>query len=272
MGRPLAHVDMRSAFGPLLPLPGVHSLAASARRGRRCPVEAHAVAVGALRRLHCDARPGVASQDSLRSLRSLRSNSCDESVHEARCARQPQACAFRRHRNRPRRAPPAALQRLWFLSRTAPAPQQRRVRAGRAAPLGCREGEPGASGPGDRLRLANGRADWPGAACKARARGLARSANRQLTRRGCPNAVSEVSSATGPRGRASQGSLSEAKTAPVKRSGLPGRAFAAPGLARRADIQGQQRAESSPTSHRLAWYQPTSACEAIASLFGPRAE
>ncbi len=107
----------------------------------------------------------------------------------------------------------------------------------------------GASGPGDRLRLANGRADWPGAACKDRARGLARSANRPLTRRGCPNAVSEVSSATGPRGRASQGSLSEAKTTPVKRSGLPGRAFAAPELARKADIQGQQWAASRPPRH-----------------------
>ncbi len=111
---------------------------------------------------------------------------------------------------------------------------------------GAEKVSPGASGPGDRLRLANGRADWPGAACKARSRGLARSASCPLTRRGCPNAanaVSEMSSATGPRDRASQGSLSEAKTAPVKRSGLPGRAFAAPGLARRADIQGQQRAD-----------------------------
>jgi hypothetical protein len=36
------------------------------------------------RRLHCDARHAVASQNSLRELRSLRSNNCDESVHDAR--------------------------------------------------------------------------------------------------------------------------------------------------------------------------------------------
>ncbi len=120
---------------------------------------------------------------------------------------------------------------------------------------GAEKVSPGASGPGDRLRLANGRAYWPGAACKARARGPARSASCPLTRRGCPNAanaVSEVSSATGPRGRASQGSLSGAKTAPVKRSGLPGRAFAAPDLAREADIQGQQWAERRPPGDQAA--------------------
>ena len=85
------------------------SCARCARRGRRCPVGAHAVAVAAARRLHCDARSAVASPNSLRSLRSLRSNNGDESVDEARCARRPQPCASRRHRNRPHRAPPAAL-------------------------------------------------------------------------------------------------------------------------------------------------------------------
>ena len=66
----------------------------AARRCRRHPAATHAVAVGAARRLHCDARPGVASQNSLRSLRSLRSDSRDESVDEARCARGPQALAL----------------------------------------------------------------------------------------------------------------------------------------------------------------------------------
>ncbi len=129
-----------SACGPLLPLPGVRFLVASARRGGRYPAGAHAVAVGAARRLHCDARPGVASQNSLRSLRSLRSDNCAESVDEARCARRPQACASRRHRNRPRRAPPAAL-KSWGLARRTPARPQRRVRAGRAAPLERREAQ-----------------------------------------------------------------------------------------------------------------------------------
>ena len=81
--------------------------AAVARRGRRCPVGAHAVAVGALRRLHCDARSAVASPNSLRS------NNGDESDNEARCARRPQPCASRRPGNRPHRAPPAALNQWW---------------------------------------------------------------------------------------------------------------------------------------------------------------
>ncbi len=141
MTRPEARAARQSAFGPLSPFACVRSCVALARRGRRCPAEAHAVTVSASLRLHCDARPGVASQNSLRSLRSPRSDSCDESVYEACFARRPQACASRRHRNRPRRAPPAARQRLWFLSRTAPASQQRRVRAGRGAPLGRREAQ-----------------------------------------------------------------------------------------------------------------------------------
>ena len=104
---------------------------ASARRGRRCPARAHAGAVGAARRLRCGARPGVASHNSLRSLRSLRSNRCAESVHEARCARRPQSCAPRRPRNRPRRAPPAATwNQSWCLQEEPPLVQQRRVRAG----------------------------------------------------------------------------------------------------------------------------------------------
>ncbi len=84
---------------------------------------------------------------------------------------------------------------------------------------------------------------------KRRARGLARSASCPLTRRGCPNAanaVSEVSSATGPRGRASQGRRRAAPTAPVKRHGLPGRAFAAPVVSCIVGVQRLQWAESRP--------------------------
>jgi len=91
----------RSAVGPLLPFAVVRFRLASVQRGRRCPVGTHAVAVGAARRLRCGARPSVASQNSLRELRSLGSNSCDESVHEARCACRQKTCAARRHRNRP---------------------------------------------------------------------------------------------------------------------------------------------------------------------------
>ncbi len=194
MNHPHTQVATLSAGGQLLPSACIRSCAASARRGRQCPAGAHAVAVGAQRRLHCVPlrlqaqgrspgteqsagtvlcpgslhRPGVASQNSLRSLSSLRSDIRDESDNEACFARLPQAwpcrprragrpgrsqgtsgplarlcpgSPSRRHRNRPHRAPPAARQRLWFLSRTAPGSQQRRVRAGRGAPLGRREAQ-----------------------------------------------------------------------------------------------------------------------------------
>ncbi len=171
-------------------------LAACARRGRRRPVGAHAGAVGAARRLRCvpgpearsfarhnqssglvvsglSARPGVASHNSLRSLRSLRSNRCDELVYEARHARRPRACAPRRPRNRPHRAPPAAQPPVLALG-----PDSGGVREG-----GC--GQTVARLWGAEERKAHGRA---------------RSALRQLTRRICSsaaNAVRVVSYATG---------------------------------------------------------------------------
>ena len=113
----------------------------SARRGRRHPAGAHAPAVGASHRLHCDARPGVAPPNSLRSLRSLRSNSCGESVDEARCTCRPQSSASRRRRNRPPRVPPAAQHALWRFEGTPQPFQQRRARAGWIAPLRRREAQ-----------------------------------------------------------------------------------------------------------------------------------
>ena len=111
-----------SAFGPLLPLACVRFCESRfARRGRRYPQGAHAVAVSASLRLRCGARLGVAPLNSLRSLRSLRSNRRGESVLDARCARRLQDCADQSHRNRPLRVPPAALQRLWSSSQTPPA-------------------------------------------------------------------------------------------------------------------------------------------------------
>ena len=47
-------------------------------------------------RVPCDARLRGPVQNSLRELRSLRSDSCDESAHEARCARGRESCASRR--------------------------------------------------------------------------------------------------------------------------------------------------------------------------------
>ena len=84
-GRGCEHLRVTvAAVGPLLPVVGDRFLAASAHRGRRYPAGAHAVAVCASLRLHCAARSGVAPPNSLRSLRSLRSNSRGESDHEAR--------------------------------------------------------------------------------------------------------------------------------------------------------------------------------------------
>ena len=192
-------------------------------RGRRHPPGAHAGAVGAARRLHCDARSGVAPRNSLRSLRSLRSNSRDESDDEARCARRARPCAAPRPGNHPRQAPPAATncrrfspralavqQRRTpnhrrFSSRAFAVQQQRRMRAGRGAPRRRREAQ----------------GSWP-----ARAARIVR-----LTRRGCPSAVSNAnaaSSATGPRDRASQGSRRAAPAASAKRCGLPACAFVTP--------------------------------------------
>jgi len=77
--------ESTSGCGPL----GTLASTRSAHRGRRYPAGAHAGAVGASHRLHCDARAGVAPHNSLRSLRSLRSDRCGESDHEARAAHAP---------------------------------------------------------------------------------------------------------------------------------------------------------------------------------------
>jgi len=74
-----------------------------ARRGRRYPAAAPDGAVGAARRLPCAARSRAAPHNSLRSPRSLRSDRCGESVHEARGIRAP-ALALRC--SAPHRLPP----------------------------------------------------------------------------------------------------------------------------------------------------------------------
>jgi len=99
---------VRSSFvGPLRSL-GCLRLVTTERRGRGYLAGAHAGAVGTSCRLHCAARLGVAPQNSLRELRSLRSDNRGESDNEARFARRPRACAARRSRNRPCQVPPAA--------------------------------------------------------------------------------------------------------------------------------------------------------------------
>ncbi len=133
-----------ATFGPLLTFARGRFRAWFAHRGRRCPRGAHAVAVGAVRRLHCDARARVVPQNSLRDLRSLRSNSRGKSDHEARWRAPTLALRF----SSPQKSPPAGSAcrevHRWFVSpRRPPLVQQRRARAGGGAPLRCREGEQG---------------------------------------------------------------------------------------------------------------------------------
>jgi len=218
-----------AADGPLLSFAKDRFRGVQARRGRRHPLGAHGGAVSASLRLHCGARPGVASHNSLRSLRSLRSDKCAESDHEARYARRPRACAPRRPTNRPQRIPPAALNRWFVFDREQPMPPQRRGRAGRR------------SAP-ERRREAQG--SWP----RAQRASLTDSAH--LSERSERSERSEL--CDGPRARCTepgheqscglfvpgegqglwpwpQGSRSEAETASPKRcGGLPAPAFAVP--------------------------------------------
>jgi hypothetical protein len=114
------------------PVPSSSPLVPCARRAP--PLRAHAGAVGAARRLHCDARTRVVPQNSLRSLRSLRSDSRGKSVHEARWRAPTLALRF----SPPQKSPPADSacrdkHRWWPAGRTPTLIQQRRARAaGRA--------------------------------------------------------------------------------------------------------------------------------------------
>jgi hypothetical protein len=60
-----------------------------------------------------------------------------------------------------------------------------------------------------------------------------------------------VSSAAGPEDRAAQGSRSEAQTAPAKRCGLPGRAFASPITVANADAKTELQSGKLLVQHRL---------------------
>ncbi len=75
------------------------------------------------RRLRCGARVSVAPHNSLRSLRSLRSNRCGESVDEARAyARRPKPSAPRRRTGAPARTRPRLCEAAWFLVGERPQP------------------------------------------------------------------------------------------------------------------------------------------------------
>ena len=179
------------------------------------------------------------SQNSLRSLRSLRSNSCDESVYEARCTRGPQALRSSAPQMRAAGHPPTALRDTPDLF----------VREGREAGIepASRRAPQGASNAESQARClrfgflhrevsvdckdAGGRrAQRICGAEEHRACGRARSALRKQTRRSCPSAESEAnaaSSATGrkPEHRRGVGPRS-GPTAAAKRSPPPARVFA----------------------------------------------
>ena len=189
-------------------------------------------------RVPCGARSSGPSHSSLRSLRSLRSNTCAESDDEARQMRaRPEALRSSAAPIRPAQAPHVAL---------------------RATASVC-----------DAMHATNGSATrHPGRAqraCEAlRSTGLvarARSAPRELTRRVCLSAVSAAnvaSYAAGLQDRAPQGSRSEAKTASPKRWALPGCLVAVPLSASReyndrdgpkADIRRAQALHGSQAAH-----------------------
>ena len=173
-------------------------------------------------RVPCGTRSSGPSHNSLRSLRSLRSNTCAESDDEARQMRaRPEGLRSSAAPIRPAQAPPGALPATEVVSDTT-----------HTTPLSATRH------PGRAQR-----------ACEAlRSTGLvarARSALRALTRRVCSSAVSAAnvaSYAAGPPStgsgrsvpstssgaRAPQGSRSEAKTASPARWALPGCPVAAP--------------------------------------------
>ena len=197
------HVRCLTPFGPFRLFVNVRSCTTSARRGKGCPLCAHAVAVAAARRLHCAARSGVAPPNSLRSLRSLRSDNRGESVLEARWrAPTPALRCSSPPKSHPAGSPCRDSHGGWRLRGSARWWLQRRVRAGCGAPV--------------RRRGAQG--SWP------RAQRASTTDSSRLFERRERSERSELSD--GPRDRAPQGSRRAAPTASAKRRCLPARAFA----------------------------------------------
>ena len=195
-----------------------------------------------LRGVRCGARPGVALQNSLHSLRSLRSNTCSESVYEARgTARRPQGLRASPSHTQPATGRPQALRAndvlgegCWQAAGIEPtacrAPQARhRARAGldaRLLPFHLTKEPPVprlAAGGCAQARLCGG--EERRVSVGARSRAL-----RQLTHRICSsatNAVSEASYAVRPKSehRSAVGAPL-APTAAVARLRTPARGLA----------------------------------------------
>ena len=227
-----------AAFGPMQAFAGVRfAREAPARRGRRHPPSAHAVAVGAARRLRCDARPGAAAPNSLRSLRSLRSDR-RRRVGSRSALRAPTPGL--RFSPPPTGLAPATACRAATLGvRVERTPR----RLGKGAPgraaacvAGRREGEPGHEQPGGLFVPGERPGHWPGAACPGQGVWPARAARFVIRLAAAclsaANAVSAASWATGPGARASQGVCAQRRPPSGARCGLPGCAFAGAGAVR----------------------------------------
>ncbi len=174
-------------------------------RGRVCAGAPLRRSAPKARRLRCGARVSVALRNSLHSLRSLRSDSRSESVHEVRgYARRPKPCAPRRRTGAPAHTRPRLGEAPVFFvgeghkpgiepgSRPVSAPAARGKPRARCPWLAQHS-------PQERLFPQGG--GWGagganGAAEKHRAEVGARSALRDLTHRECLSATSAVSEAS----------------------------------------------------------------------------
>ncbi len=260
-----------ATIGPLLTLGGCYlngrfACEGSARRGRRYPQGAHAVAVSATLRLRCAAHLGVAPRTRFVRCAHYAQTGGAKSVLDARCARRLQGCAARRHRNRPLRVAPAALPPSWCSLPTPPAfrpprtcaavyldacwpmgfgfPPQRtkRLQRGRRRPVG--------SGGGDfwgdeQRRLGVG----------------ARSAHPKLTRRACLSVANEVSAASSRRDAEPSSTVESARSADppsqIPRQAPPGDACrAALTYTRIADAQPAATGRNAPLLN-ADWLYPT---------------
>ena len=263
-------------FGPLQPFESIRSGLQLARRGRRYPQGAHAVAVYATLRLRCGARLGVAPRTRFVRCAHYAQTGGAKSVLDARCARRLQGCAPgrlqaprpspatkplpglcarakpRRHRNRPLRVAPAALSPSRFSLPTPPAfrPPLTRVPVYLDVCWAMGFGLPSQ----ENKRLQRGRRHPVGAisgATSSAGLGSARaSALPHLTRRVCLSGESEANAASSAaRPQAEQHSGVGAQRRPPQHEPPPGAACrAAPPTAREPDVRESATGESSPFS------------------------
>jgi hypothetical protein len=192
-----------------------------AHRGRRCPLVAPAAAVGAVRRLHCDARArGQAAQLTSFALLTAFRQAAASQITKRAC----------------RALPPDAA--LLVAAQVAPSGQ----RPPRSPPPGFLDRQASTSSakvhPGRRRRAWE--APRSAAPRSARASALRELTSPRLFERSGRSPRSEFRGATW--ARASQGSRPARPAAEAKRRSLPGGAFAAPNGTRTADVELQQRA------------------------------